>query len=120
MKEYNLICPHCGTPFEIDEKGYMAIAKQVRDKEYNEDLKRQRLAMEAEKAAAVNLANANAELTRKELEHKKDTKIQELENSLKAAKSEVENSVRIATGEAEQKYISMISEKDSEIAKLTE
>ena len=120
MKGYNLVCPHCGTPFEIDEKGYMAIVKQVRDKEYNEDLKRQRLAMEAEKAAAVNLANANAELTRKELEHKKDTKIQELENSLKAAKSEVENSVRIATGEAEQKYISMISEKDSEIAKLTE
>ena len=30
--EKKLVCPNCGEPFEIDEKGYAAIAKQVRDR----------------------------------------------------------------------------------------
>ena len=35
--EKKLVCPNCGEPFEIDEKGYAAIAKQVRDREFKED-----------------------------------------------------------------------------------
>ena len=30
-------CPHCGTQFQVDESVYSSIVKQVRDKEfYNE------------------------------------------------------------------------------------
>ena len=35
-------CPNCGTVIKIDESIYAKIVKQVRDKEFNEDLKKTR------------------------------------------------------------------------------
>jgi len=32
-------CPKCGEVFQVDEAGYAAIVKQVRDKEFNKELK---------------------------------------------------------------------------------
>ena len=51
--EKKLVCPNCGEPFEIDEKGYAAIAKQVRDKEFKEELSRQQASFESEKKTAL-------------------------------------------------------------------
>ena len=34
-------CPKCGEVFRIDEDGYAAIVKQVRDKEFNNEIKRE-------------------------------------------------------------------------------
>ena len=31
-------CPHCGEMFTVDESGYAAIVKQVRDSEFNKDI----------------------------------------------------------------------------------
>ena len=56
--EKKLVCPNCGEPFEIDEKGYAAIAKQVRDKEFKEELSRQQASFESEKKTALELAKA--------------------------------------------------------------
>ena len=33
-------CPHCGETFTIDESNYNSIVKQIRDHEFNEELKR--------------------------------------------------------------------------------
>ena len=33
-----IVCPNCGKEFDIDEKGYAAIAKQVRDIEFSKEL----------------------------------------------------------------------------------
>ena len=33
-------CPKCGEVFQIDEAGYAAIVKQVRDREFNIEIKR--------------------------------------------------------------------------------
>ncbi len=52
--EKKLVCPNCGEPFEIDEKGYAAIAKQVRDKEFKEELTRQQASLEAESGRLWN------------------------------------------------------------------
>ena len=56
--EKKLVCPNCGEPFEIDEKGYAAIAKQVRDREFKEELSRQQASFESEKKTALELAKA--------------------------------------------------------------
>ena len=31
-------CPHCGKVFQVDETGYTAIVKQVRDKEFAKEV----------------------------------------------------------------------------------
>lgn len=118
--DYSLVCPHCGTPFEIDERGYAAIAKQIRDKEYSADLEQQRKAMEAEKVSAIALAKTQAEMEAKNREHEQAEKILELENSLKAVKNEAESSAKLAVNETEQKYGALLFEKEAEITKLQE
>ena len=66
--EKKLVCPNCGEPFEIDEMGYAAIAKQVRDKEFKEELTRQQASLEAEKRTALELAKSQtAETYEKQL-----------------------------------------------------
>jgi hypothetical protein len=33
-----IVCPHCGKAFKIDEAGYADILKQVRDSEFEQQL----------------------------------------------------------------------------------
>ena len=47
-------CPHCGEVFQVDEAGYAAIVKQVRDKEFAREVERR-------ETAAVELAVSKAE-----------------------------------------------------------
>ena len=58
-------CPHCGEVFQVDEAGYAAIVKQVRDKEFHKELQERQEQFLAEKKAAVDLAvsRLNAEKT---------------------------------------------------------
>lgn len=56
MKEYTFICPHCGKAVEVDENGYAAIIKQIRDDVFQADLEEQKRVMETEREKAVELA----------------------------------------------------------------
>ena len=49
MKEYTFICPHCGKAVEVDENGYAAIIKQIRDDAFQADLEEQKRVMETER-----------------------------------------------------------------------
>ena len=53
-------CPKCGEVFQIDEAGYAEIVKQVRTREFNDELQRQKSAMDSEKKMAVELAVTQA------------------------------------------------------------
>jgi len=35
----NINCPKCGTSFKIDELGFASIMKQVRDQEFDKEVK---------------------------------------------------------------------------------
>ena len=35
----DIVCPHCNKTFKVDEAGYAAILKQVRDHQFEEELK---------------------------------------------------------------------------------
>ena len=54
-------CPHCGKVFQVDESGYAAILKQVRDEEFTKELNERELAIKIEKESALKLANAESE-----------------------------------------------------------
>ena len=57
---HEIKCPHCGQTFTIDEAGYADIARQVRDNEFDKQL-RERLALaDQEKNKAVELAETKA------------------------------------------------------------
>ena len=49
-------CPKCGEVFQVDESGYAAIVRQVRDKEFEKELSARKAQYLSEKENAVLLA----------------------------------------------------------------
>ena len=49
-------CPKCGEVFQVDESGYAAIVKQVRDKEFEKEIREREAQFRQEKQAAEELA----------------------------------------------------------------
>lgn len=95
-----IICPNCKTAFKVDEAGFADILKQVRDHQFEEEIKRQLALAEKEKESAVKLAEANIRNAIQEQLSKKDKELTELK-----AQSELNLSGKL-------------SEKDAEISKL--
>ena len=74
-----IICPHCHKAFKIDEAGYADILKQVRNHEFEEELKKQESFLTKEKENAVLLAEERIKNTFQQTLSKKDQTIQTLE-----------------------------------------
>lgn len=49
-----LVCPSCGNEFEIDESGYAEILKQVRNSEFESDLRERLKIAESENSRLFN------------------------------------------------------------------
>ena len=73
-------CPECGKVFQVDESGYAAIVKQVRDKEFSKEIKEREAQFQAANETALNLAKVQASSDLKEQLAKKDAVINELES----------------------------------------
>lgn len=108
-------CPKCGEIFQVDESGYAAILKQVRDKEFEKEINSQKEQFETEKKTAIQLAAIETEQGYKEQLGKKDLKIAELEASINNYKKDIELAVSKALFEKEKE----IAEKENIITKLS-
>ncbi len=117
MKEIR--CPKCGECFAIDESGYAAIAREVRDAEFHTEL--------AERIRGIEKANRQeTELALSEERAKKDVEIAALreENAklterTKAGETEIKLAVETALSESRQeieKLRAVLAAKDSESA----
>ena len=100
-------CPKCGEVFQIDEAGYAEIVKQVRNREFNDELQRQKNAMDSEKKMAVELAVSKAN-------SQKDDEIAKLKNQLAAQSNELNNMKDKSAAELKL----ALSQKEQEITQL--
>ena len=136
-------CPKCGEVFQVDEAGYAAIVKQVRDKEFNRELKERELQFKMAKEDALEVARTKAEKEFNQLKAEKDRLVSELNAKLTAKDEEQkhivkeaeaekdkviaelsaqitnnENLKNLAVSEVETRYTKLLAEKKEEIAKL--
>src|SRR5664279_4128921 len=81
---HEIVCPHCGKAFTIDEAGYADIVSQVRTKEFNADLQERLHAAEKDKQNAVELAKAQLESELQKAATAKDSEIQALKAKLES------------------------------------
>ena len=81
---HEIICPHCGKAFKIDEAGYANILKQVRDSEFDQQLHERLELAEQDKRNAVELAQAKVTSEMQKAAVTKDSEIQELKAKLDA------------------------------------
>lgn len=84
---HEIICPHCGTAFKIDEARYADILKQVRDQDFDKQLHERLALADQDKRTAVELAEAKltSELQKDALA--KDAQIKELKAKLDAGEA---------------------------------
>jgi hypothetical protein len=91
-----IICPNCKKAFKVDEAGFADILKQVRDHQFEEELKNRLDLADQDKESAVKLAEANIKNSLQEQLNKKDKELAELK-----AQKELELSKKIAEKESE-------------------
>ena len=111
-------CPHCGEMFTIDEAGFAAILKQVRDAEFDKEVRRHEQLLTSEKQQAVQLAVAEALAKAQGDAAQKEARIAELEARLQAEQRERENQQRLAHAERERALADAAATKDARIAEL--
>ena len=89
-----IVCPNCKTAFKIDEAGFESILKQVRDDQFNEELKTRMALAEKEKQSAIELTEVK---TKNALQEKIAAKDQELADiKAKLENSEMQEKLKIA------------------------
>ena len=54
-----IICPKCDKAFKVDEAGFAAIQKQVRDQEFSKELNERMETAEREKNTAIQLKESD-------------------------------------------------------------
>lgn len=107
-----IICPHCGKAFKIDEAGYADILKQVRDSDFEHQLHERLELAERDKQSAVELARAQltAELQRQSAE--REAEIQRLKSQLDAGEVTRQLAVTQALAEIEKQRDALANELD--------
>ena len=108
-------CPKCGEVFQVDESGYAAIVKQVRDKEFTQEIMNKESQFAVEKENAVQLAILEAEKAFNEKLNKKENEIAELKNKISAFDKDKELEIAKIVNEKNVE----LSEKTNYIAQLT-
>ncbi len=104
---HEIHCPHCGKAFKIDEAGYAAILKQVRDGTFEQEL-HERLELAAkEKSGELELLRARAAAQLQQAAAAKDAEIQQLRSQLEAG----ETARKLAVTEA----VSTIAQERAEL-----
>jgi len=93
---HEIICPHCGKAFKIDEAGYADIVKQVRDSEFEQQLHERLELAEQDKRNAIELAQAKVASEMQKAAVAKDSEIQ----GLKAKLDAIEIAQKLAITEA--------------------
>ena len=78
-------CPKCGTLFKIDENEYDKVIKQIRDNEFEKELKIREELNSKEKESAIKLSEASLKEKYNELLSKKDIEINDLKSKLKSS-----------------------------------
>ena len=98
-----IICPHCGTAFKVDEAGYADILKQVRDSEFEQQLHERLELAEKDKLNAVELAKNAVSNEMQKAAAAKDAEIQGLKANLDAGEVALKLAVTEAVSTVDKK-----------------
>ena len=108
-------CPNCGEVFVVDESGYAQIVQQVRDKEFDKELRRREEELTGKQESELRLLKLEQKQEYDAALAKKETEIQKLDRliaELRAQISGTETEKKLAVAE-------VVSEKDRELSEKT-
>lgn len=111
-------CPHCGKVFQVDERGFADILRQVRTAEFDKEIAQREGMLQEQNAQAVKLAVAKAQQDAQVETAQRDARIAELETRLAAEKREREQAEKSSQLEHANELEAALAKKQAEIAQL--
>ena len=111
-------CPHCGKVFQVDERGFADILRQVRTAEFDKEIAQREGMLQEKNAQAVKLAVAKAQQDAQAEAAQRDARIAELETRLAAEKREREQAEKSSQLEHANELEAALAKKQVEIAQL--
>lgn len=107
-------CPSCNKVFQVDEAGYAAIVKQVRDREFKQELHERLESAGKEQENALRMAQVTAQQERTELLAAKEQEIAALRAELKNQ----QNALALAVEKAKNEEAEARAAKELELVEL--
>lgn len=109
-------CPHCGEVFQVDEAGYAAIVAQVRNQQFDTEIRGREEALHRQLEAQQKAALTEADAKRRNDLADKDREITRLQEQAKAADAEKRHAVDEALQKQQTEFVRLQAEHDREIA----
>lgn len=114
-------CPNCGEVFVVDESGYAQIVKQVRDQEFDRELRQREKELEDLKEKDLELAQIKQKEAFDKALSLREAALSEKDREIALLKAQLGNSEtekKLAVSEAVQKKEKELSEKATQITEL--
>ena len=114
-------CPNCGKVFQVDESGYTQIVQQVRDREFDQELKRREAELARKKEDDLEIVRLEQEKAYQEAMTQKNNELSQLEievEKLKNLLSNAETEKKLAVTEAVREKDEALSGQATKIAEL--
>ena len=115
---YELTCPECGTKFTVDETKYAEILRQVKTKEFNEELKNREEAIRKEQEAQLAMLDSDWQKQLSEMRASYEAKQKEAAFTREKEVSELKMRLENAGKEAEASRQAAVAVQAGTIAKL--
>lgn len=116
-----LRCPHCGEVFQVDETGYAQLARQVRDSEFDKELRRREQELLARQESELDLARLRQEQAYQKTLRDKDEALAQSAREAERLRDRLESSEtekKLAVAEAVQRQAQALSEGEKRILTL--
>ncbi len=104
-------CPKCGEVFQIDESAYIAIVNQVRDSEFEKQVRQQELQFKSEKDSAIKQAELAMKIEHDKQISDKEALILKLQADLDLEKQSKKSAINEAVGNKEKE----LAQKDKQL-----
>ena len=100
-------CPKCGTMFQIDEKDYDSIVKQIRDSEFNAEIKKREEELRKYTKSEIDSLKERLDFEKKSELSNKEIEIERLKNQIKQSEIENKYALKEAVKEKENKIVNL-------------
>ncbi len=106
-------CPKCGEIFQVDESGYAAILKQVRDNEFSKEVSNMKAQYEAKHENEIQLVKLEVEKKYDEIINKKEGEIEKLKSDIKEEQMNLKNAVMEISTKKDKEIVELKNKIDS-------
>lgn len=100
-------CPKCGTMFQIDEKDYDSIVKQIRDGEFNAEIKKREEELRKYTKSEIDSLKERLDFEKKSELSNKELEIERLKNQIRQSEIENKYALKEAVQEKENKIVNL-------------